>query len=185
MRKQIIKDCVYKFKLENHSDVKKNILDYIENDHYCSKNAYIDTITKFDWKNGSNFERPWVKYFLPIFEKVLDNFLTEIGIQKIGTFSAIWYQQYEKESYHGWHIHGGHYTGIYYLEFPKDSPKTEILHPLNNKITKINAKEGDIIFFPSHIIHRAPKNKGIRKTIISYNFDLFDRITCPFLTNQI
>jgi hypothetical protein len=185
VKKQIIKDCICKFTLDNHEKVKKIILDCIHNDNNHSKNAYIDTITKFDWKVGDDFERPWVKYFLPLFEKILEKFLLEIGVQKIGKLSAIWYQQYENKSYHGWHIHGGHYTGVYYLELPKNSPQTEILHPFNNKITKINAKEGDIIFFPSHIIHRAPKNEGSRKTIISYNFDLFDRINCPFLINEL
>ena len=38
-------------------------------------------------------------------------------------------------------------------------------------IFSIDVKEGDIIMFPSFIIHRAPKNNGDRKTIISFNID--------------
>ena len=83
----------------------------------------------------------------------------------------MWYQQYTKNNTHGWHIHGENYTGVYYLEFPKGSSKTELIDQYNirKKIT-VNAKEGDIVIFPSFIIHRAPKIiNDIRKTIISFN----------------
>jgi len=185
VKKQIIKDCVYKFKLEDHEEVKQVILDYIKDDPLLPENSFIDKLSKFDWKQGGDFNRPWVKYFLPFFEKTFNKLLPEMGVAKIRALNAIWYQQYEKECSHGWHIHDSHFTGVYYLELPKNSPCTEILHPFNKKISKIKAKEGDIIFFPSHIIHRAPVNRGERKTIISYNLDLFDRINCPFLINEL
>ena len=48
---------------------------------------------------------------------------------------------------------------------------------INKKIT-IDAKEGDIVIFPSFIIHRAPKvQSDTRKTIVSFNleFNLIDK----------
>ena len=45
---------------------------------------------------------------------------------------------------------------------------TELLD-VNNKPIKLNAKEGDIITFPSHLLHRSKPNGNKRKTIISYN----------------
>lgn len=185
MKKQILRDCIYRLRVKDHEEIKKVILSYVANDPIVPPNSFIDNISKFDWKQGGDFSRPWVKYFLPFFEEVIGQLLQEMGISKIRSLNAIWYQQYEKGCSHGWHIHDSHFTGVYYLELPKDSPHTEILHPFNHKVSKINAKEGDIIFFPSHVIHRAPANKGKRKTIISFNLDLFDRINSPFLVNQL
>ena len=74
---------------------------------------------------------------------------------------------------HGWHIHGDHYTGVYYLEYPDDAAKTQICSPLSMKIHDVDAREGDIIIFPSHWIHRSgnPNSKS-RKTIVSFNFSV-------------
>jgi len=79
--------------------------------------------------------------------------------------------QYVKNNTHTWHVHGENYTGVYYLEFPKDSPKTELVDQLNlNKKIIIEAVEGDVVIFPSFIIHRSPKViSDLRKTIISFN----------------
>ena len=63
------------------------------------------------------------------------------------------------------------------MEFPRGSAQTEIVSPFSNKKRKINAKEGDIIVFPSLWIHRATHNKNTRKTIVSFNFDL-DLMRC-------
>jgi uncharacterized RmlC-like cupin family protein len=56
---------------------------------------------------------------------------------------------------------------------PDDCPQTEIINPYNQKeIIKVDVKEGDILTFPSFVIHRAPVNKSNKtKTIISFNSD--------------
>ena len=82
----------------------------------------------------------------------------------------LWFQQYLEGDTHGWHIHGDHFTGVYYLEFPEGCSQTEIVSPYNLTIKKIDVVEGDFIVFPSHYIHRGLPNTKKRKTIISYNF---------------
>ena len=37
---------------------------------------------------------------------------------------------------------------------------------------QIDVKEGDMIIFPAHWIHRGTTNGKNRKTIISFNFDI-------------
>ena len=75
---------------------------------------------------------------------------------------------------HNWHIHGENYTGVYYLELPDDTPKTELIDQYDKKIT-VKANEGDIVIFPSFIIHRGPKVlNDSRKTIISFNLEFED-----------
>ena len=89
------------------------------------------------------------------------------------TINNLWFQRYKKNSIHNWHVHGDNYTGVYYLELPKDNVSclTEFLYPDNlEKSFSIDANEGDIIFFPSFLIHRAPSLQSKKtKTIISWN----------------
>ena len=87
----------------------------------------------------------------------------------------IWYQQYLKGSNHPWHTHASNFTGVYYLEYPEGSPSTEVISPYTREKHCLDmASEGDFIVFPSHWIHRSPPNHtSNRKTIISYNLDVF------------
>ena len=87
----------------------------------------------------------------------------------------MWFQQYEKNSFHEWHTHTQcQWSSVYYLEFPKGSPRTVFVNPINNTDTfDVDTEEGDIITFPSFIVHSAPKvESNKRKTIISFNSDI-------------
>ena len=87
------------------------------------------------------------------------------------TIDQLWFQKYKQSSNHKWHIHSGNYTGVFYVKFPQDAPKTQLL--LNGKIANLNTSEGDLIIFPSFIKHRSPPNKSNNdKLIISYNLQL-------------
>ena len=57
---------------------------------------------------------------------------------------------------------------------PNNDYKTEYINPLDkNDIKFFDIKEGDLIIFPSYLIHRAPIVKNdIVKTIISFNLDV-------------
>ena len=73
-------------------------------------------------------------------------------------------------------------TGVYYFNTPKNSGDLII----SNK--KTNMKEGDIVIFPSFIIHRSPKIvSNTRKTIISFNlnFTKIKESILPFLNNDV
>ena len=60
---------------------------------------------------------------------------------------------------------------LHYLELPEGTPKTQIINPYNQKdIIEVDVKEGDLLTFPSYVLHKAPKNNSDkRKTIISFN----------------
>tara|TARA_B100001939_G_C16858748_1_gene580823 strand:+ start:505 stop:1083 length:579 start_codon:yes stop_codon:yes gene_type:complete len=187
MKKHILRDYIYHSEIKDHLKVKNFILNQIEKNNKESlevTNSYFtDSIDKLDWNESKDSERPWVKFFLPSFTNAVNEFLKNslyCGIQ----LKEIWYQQYLNNGTHGWHIHGHHYTGVYYLEFPNKSSKTELIFPFNNKSQTINVSEGDIIIFPSHIIHRGLPNQSKRKTIISFNFDIVDdKLGTDKLTN--
>ena len=175
MKKIQFDDCICHSKIKNHFKIKDDILseiDKCDDDNLSSVDSYYsDSISKLDWSKASDNERPWVKIFVPEFCEDIKEIISSMCYYKI-SIKHMWYQQYLEGDTHGWHIHGQHYTGVYYLEFPEGCSKTEICSPFNLNKKQIDVKEGDFIVFPAHFIHRGLPNKTMRKTIVSFNFDV-------------
>ena len=175
MKKIKINDCICHSKIKKHFEIRDLILSEIDkcvDDNMNTLDSYhTDSISKLDWNKSNDIERPWVKIFLSEFGKDIQEVISGMAYSTINVVD-IWYQQYLEGDTHGWHIHGQHFTGVYYLEFPKGCSKTEICSPYDLKSRKIDVVEGDFIVFPAHYIHRGLPNTKKRKTIISYNFDL-------------
>jgi len=177
MKKIRVDDCICHGELVDHTRVKDRILEEIEKD-YCSETSgqsdiysVCDRVSKLDWSKSEDLTRPWVKILYPNFDITIKNFIKDLGYE-FYTLGDIWYQQYLEGDTHGWHTHGRTYTGVYYLEFPDKSSRTELYSPFNFKKHTIKAKEGDLVIFPSHWIHRGPCNPSKRKTIVSFNFEI-------------
>tara|TARA_B100001250_G_scaffold400214_1_gene410506 strand:+ start:108 stop:725 length:618 start_codon:yes stop_codon:yes gene_type:complete len=174
MKKIKIDDCICHSKLKEHSKIRNLILSEIDKTSDGNLNRidsiYSDNISKFDWPLSDSTERPWIKIFLPVFIDNLKEVISSMGYNRVN-INHVWYQQYLEGDTHGWHIHGQHFTGVYYLEFPEGCSKTEICSPYDLKSKIIDVVEGDFIVFPAHYIHRGLPNTKKRKTIISYNFN--------------
>jgi hypothetical protein len=178
-------NCFYTtIKFEHHDTIKDQLLQLITNQYSESislenrkENNYpsvcYDVVSKLDWCYAKNFNRDWVQYLTPYLSPYLDEFSHQCGYSGFTIFD-IWFQQYIKNNRHGWHQHAGNFTGIYYLQLPESSPKTEILEPFNQQTTIVpDCVEGDILIIPSFAIHRAPMmHTSDVKTIISWNFDV-------------
>lgn len=166
---------ILKNKLKGNSQIKTKLLSLIDqqksgelkqNDDY-----FTDSISRVDWDRRDDTEREWVKLVGPYLQKHFTEEVKKIGLSQVQIFD-LWFQQYDKGDTHGWHVHGHNFTGVYYLEFSKDSPRTQIVEPTTLKIIDVDVKQGDVIIFPSMFIHRAPPSKSKnRKTIISFNFN--------------
>jgi len=187
MKKQILKDCIYHSKIKEHLKIKDSILLEIENDDVeflKTTNAYYsDNVSKLDWTKCRDLTRKWVEIFLPHFNSAIQEIFAESPYTCLNLEEA-WYQQYLNSNTHGWHDHGGHFTGVYYLEFPPTSAKTELFVPFDNSFIQIDALEGDIIVFPTHIVHRAMMNGNDRKTIISFNLTITGDLNLAFLSDN-
>ena len=187
---------VYKHQLDSfflvtsfseHAKMQHSILTAIENQQseslHVAEEYCTDSITKLDWTSAENFNREWTLQFKPL----LDNLLTDIA-QSCGYMESqvneLWFQQYYTNDKHGWHTHGSNFTGVYYLELPNDSPRTQLTNPFTQSdIFVPDIKEGDILIFPSYVIHRAPKViDNLRKTIISFNCN-FDQVRLDVLNH--
>lgn len=167
--------CIHQFK--DHEILKPKLLFEILSQSNAS--AIVDkndntNITKCDWNGYSrDNSREWVKTLMP---RLTDHLLEWVNYTGFKTFIIrdLWFQQYGIDSEHDWHIHGCNWTGVYYLDLPDESLKTLFKDPMNPlQVNEFLVKEGDILIFPSFIIHKAPKNTSVKiKTIISWNMDI-------------
>jgi len=160
--------------LKGHKRFKKQILNEID----ITPFQKTQDISKCDWGVPRDKERIYGKTFLNLINPYLKNLSKLINATEFN-LQNYWFQQYEKGSKHDWHIHPNlNYTGVYYLEYPDLKVKTELYDFVTKSIINIKKiKEGDVLIFPSNIIHRAPEVKdNKRKTIISFNMDftMFD-----------
>lgn len=182
--------------IKNHEYLNKELLEYFSTcdgesirngDGYKIKNdTFPDSFKKLDFHLCNDYERPWVKFFLPHLKSELKNIANSLWYDDF-SFKGIWFQQYEQYDTHGWHIHANNYTGVYYVDMEEDSPKTEIIDPYNNKnISIMDVKVGSLLLFPSFFIHRAPPlSKKTKKTIISFNLNLTKPSENLFLGERI
>lgn len=174
---------VVKSKLKDYKSINQKLLKFFEScegetvdigqGYRINDLEFPDSFSKLDWRHCNNYDREWVKYFLPLLESELTHMIYSMSYQGI-KFRGIWFQQYKKHNTHGWHTHAENFTGVYYVQLDKKSPNTEIVDPFNNrKIRRMDVEEGDLIFFPSFFIHRAPPLlNDTQKTIVSFNFNV-------------
>jgi len=184
IEKSIINTLIVKKPFKEHTLIKENLLKIIKSckdESLKSKDKYYsDSIEKLDWSESKNFKREWVNFVIEPLLNNLTEMILSMGFESYN-LNEIWFQQYIKNSEHGWHIHGSNYTGVYYVELNENSPQTEIMNPDDlTKKQKLNVKEGDIIIFPSFVVHKAPKLiNDCRKTIVSFNID-FGKINTKY-----
>jgi hypothetical protein len=164
--------------LEDHPNIKDVILGLIDMDdptQNSERTPYSNSINKKDWNQATDFNRIWASIFVPKLLDHLNSISTELGYKNCRV-NQLWYQQYVESDVHHWHVHGDNFTGVYYLELPDGTPKTEIIDPYTQTdIITPDVQEGTILLFPSYTVHRAPMMKTTkRKTIISFNFGWVD-----------
>ena len=162
--------------LDEHDQIKEQVLKEInEQKQFTKLSDDLDgvNISKSDWETSRwDHSRLWANTLMPHLAKHLSESTKLLGYVQF-KIQELWFQQYEQQSSHGWHVHGSNWTNVYFLEFPEDCPKTQFINPFNQTdICEFDVKEGDVLTFPSYVIHRAPVNNSTnRKTIISWNMD--------------
>ena len=163
------------YPIENWSENKKKILDALppEDDSQLEPNG-TGLYTDF-FINGKVKEMP--RYFDTVVD-VIKPYLKDFMDGNPVDFVEMWYQKYYNMVEHKTHCHG--FTGwssIIYAEFdPKVHESTRFFSPFRQpwdcdvEVFQPEVKEGDMILFPSSLLHEAPVNRtDTRRTIISYN----------------
>ena len=163
------------YPIENWSENKKKILDALppEDDSQLEPNG-TGLYTDF-FINGKVKELP--SYFhtvVDVIKPYLKSFMDGNPVE----FVEMWYQKYYNHVEHRTHCHG--FTGwssIIYVECdPEVHESTRFFSPFRQpwdcdvEVFQPKVKEGDMILFPSSVLHEAPLNRtDTRRTIISYN----------------
>jgi hypothetical protein len=173
-------------KLLNFFDICDSETIKIADGYEIKGDVFPDSFAKLDFYSCNDYERPWVKFFLPYLKEELKIIANSLWYDNF-SFKGIWFQQYEKNNTHGWHIHAENYTGVYYVDLNHISPKTEIINPYDNKtISTMKVKTGDVLLFPSFFIHRAPPvTNDCKKTIVSFNLNFTKPSQELFLRERI
>lgn len=162
-------------KFSQHSLYKTSLMSYFDKEELMKENFDKDNITKVDFNRAQDFQRPWVKLILEDLHKHFLKFAKQMGFEKC-IINDLWFQQYDNQGTHGWHVHGHNYTGVYYVNFNNDCAKTRIIDPVTQQVRDIDAEEGDVVIFPSTVVHRALKQEiDFSKIIISFNIS-FDNV---------
>lgn len=108
--------------------------------------------------------RPYKKLMDQMLYPYIEDVGEMYGVSHLKT-STYWFQQYFQNTDFGWHTHQAHWACVYYLELPEMTEATEFLN-----YGQFNVKEGDVIFFPTFLVHRSPIIKSNqRKTVIATN----------------
>ena len=161
-----IKNFCYLKHIKESKIIKNKLLKYMED---MPLNTY-EEVSKTDWGLSSDYKRPYVKYFINILKPYMEKIVKKLNT-KNWLMHNMWFQQYNKNSHHTWHTHPAvQFSSVYYLELPDTNVSTEFKDIVNNNIFKVDVKEGDLLVFPSSLLHRSPKNKSNkRKSVISFN----------------
>lgn len=158
--------------LNEHTIIKETILKIINEDTTEKKFDKDQNIFKTDFFLKDK-ERLYYKIIMPLLEQCLRKHSNIIECDKLfSSPSYMWYQQYNKLHYHNWHDHAGsRWSIVYYVELSEDSPGTQFKDCITLGHISPDVKEGDVLIFPSWMLHRSPPNLSTtRKTIISCNF---------------
>jgi len=161
-------------KFEQHERLKQKLLDAINaQEEYENLVGPNNNITRCDWESARfDPERKWFKLFQQPLDDHLSHWCKTFDYDSY-IIHEMWFQQYSTNSKHAWHVHGANFTNVYYLDLPQECPKTQWIDPITKEVNEFTISEGDVITFPSWLIHRAPENFSENmKTIISWNMDV-------------
>tara|TARA_B100000131_G_scaffold125068_1_gene122290 strand:+ start:1871 stop:2446 length:576 start_codon:yes stop_codon:yes gene_type:complete len=160
-------DFIYIYEVDRHLEHKQKLLKYIEK--YISEKkdkAYSPEGYAFDYKQVPGGKPEYLEYLRDVVWPYISD-VADIFYSFAPKVHAPWFQQYTQSTSHGWHNHpGSDFACVYLVECPDPKEATEFYGYGN-----FGAKEGNIIIFPSFLIHRSPPIKSNhRKTIFAFNF---------------
>jgi len=164
MKIKRIETEVFILDVPKHNQYKDQLLKLIDEMPEHS----FEGVSKSDWALSKSFERKYLDLF---YTKVVDSPMKKLQDYFKASSWRIengWFQQYHNNSYHQWHNHINiNWANSYFLELPDPKFKTQI--KIKNKILKYDVKEGQLLCFPAHLLHRSKPNGDKRKTVIAFN----------------
>ena len=171
----LFKIDIYKFKINEWKSVKDDILSLIPfDDEKYKKNSNID-FTDFTGEE----EKAYQKKFFSMITPYLSDFRTNSEYKFKGIVD-IWCQRYYKNNYHPPHDHGPRgYSAVFYAKLDEKVHSSTLFFSPFRHVSgaggidgSIMVSEGDLIIFPSSLLHMAPPHHSDKeRIIISFNLE--------------
>lgn len=165
-----MKEYFFQRTIADHDVIKNKLLPLIKTSPQLLVNesqGYFAT----DYVVSLELVRDWYEVAYPIIHEHLHFFQTNYNFT--GTeIKSLWFQDYPINGFHVPHVHPScHFTNVWYLNFPSKSATTQIFDPITKNVIDVDVNEGDILTFPSFIMHESAKVDQ-EKTIISFNVNI-------------
>ena len=162
-------------KLAEHDRIRDRVLQHIEGQDFKPYAVETSYISRCDYESPDGVERAYLRFVRDPIQRHVKRVMRSYGYRSLRIYN-FFFQQYETDSRHDWHVHlETQWVGVYYVELPRTTPRTEYLSMTEGTVKAVRTlpcREGDVVLFPSFVIHRAPPNPSREtKTIISFNFD--------------
>jgi len=128
-----------------------------------------------DIDNDGNTTEPMrEQYVIGGIVKAITKFAKKCNYKTL-RFKDIWTVVYDENDYQTPHTHGPiGWSGILYYEYDAKQPSTVFIQPWHNiktgltSMRSLDTQEGDMIFFPSFVMHFCPANHLKKKRKIEY-----------------
>lgn len=165
-----MKDFFFKRTINDHKTIKNSLMPLIKKSPQFTINEDQGHFST-DYVVSLELTREWYKIAYPIVME--HNELFRANYNFSGTdIKSIWFQHYPIGGFHVPHVHPNcHFTNIWYVDFPDKNATTIIIDPISKEKIEIDISEGDILTFPSFILHDAPVVQK-EKTVISFNVNI-------------
>ena len=153
-----------------HHSIKEELLRLMEEEP-PRENRDKDNLVSDYWENNS--EKKYINKFLQHIREFTDDISDRYYAKDLHIIHA-WHQIYTVTGSHGWHVHGGsNISFVYYLHLENPDDRTLFWNPETRETFQPDAREGDIVIFPSHTLHTSPIIRtSKKKVIISGNMNL-------------
>ena len=165
-------DCpIYVLKFNHHRFLKEQLLQQISDSNFEEKKVDGEFVKTDYYIQNKN--QKYKNTFSFTFNDEFRGFFKTIDYDVDFKNYETWFQQYDTSGFITWHRHAkSSWNLVYYLELPEGCPATEFKDLITGEYFSVNAHEGDVVIFPSILLHRSPENDSEgRKTVIVCNID--------------
>ena len=153
-----------KYSIPNWESVKKRLVRHLPKDKYT------------DFYDSEDNSAEYITVFGESIQDIMMDYSNMMGNPAF--VSRVWYERSKKGDSHNAHNHGATgYSGVLYVNFDSQQHKgTKFYSPFFDPNTGdllecvAEVEEGDLVLFPSYLLHEATVNESeIERIIISFN----------------
>lgn len=165
------------YPMANWAENKKKILDALPAEDETQADPQDNGLYTDFFINSKAGNEELPSYFHTVLG-VIRPYLADFTEERRLEFVDMWYQKYYKNVEHKVHTHGhSGWSAVIYVEFDPEVHEptmfySPFMNPWNGNLETFQppVNEGDMVLFPTTVMHEAPVNRSDkRRTIVSFN----------------